>query len=44
VNLAMPPLEIFESLTAILAETINENCARFLTVYWSIGGVALMFY
>jgi len=33
----MHPLENFESLTAILAETI----ARLLTAYCTIGGVAL---
>ena len=30
------------SLTAILAETINENCVGLLTVYCSIGGVVAL--
>ena len=36
VNLTMHPLENFESLTAILAETVNENCktVNSLLLYW----------
>ena len=35
-NLAMHPLDIFESLIAILAEAINENCkiVNSLLLYW----------